>query len=32
VFLDPNDPAVIEQALKDGIPLSVIDAAAVSGL
>ena len=27
VFLDPNDPAVIEQALKDGIPLSVIDAA-----
>jgi nitrate reductase beta subunit len=27
VFLDPNDPKVIEQALKDGIPLSVIDAA-----
>lgn len=27
VFLDPNDPKVIEQALKDGIPQSVIDAA-----
>jgi nitrate reductase beta subunit len=27
IFLDPNDPAVIEQAIKDGIPLSVIDAA-----
>ncbi|MBK5071751.1 nitrate reductase subunit beta [Budviciaceae bacterium CWB-B4] len=27
VFLDPNDPKVIEQALKDGIPLSVIEAA-----
>ncbi|EBF6870552.1 nitrate reductase subunit beta [Salmonella enterica subsp. enterica serovar Saintpaul] len=27
VFLDPNDPAVIEQALKDGVPQSVIDAA-----
>jgi nitrate reductase beta subunit len=27
VFLDPNDPKVIEQALKDGVPLSVIDAA-----
>ncbi len=25
VFLDPNDPAVIEQALKDGVPQSVID-------
>ncbi|HBC81987.1 MAG TPA: nitrate reductase subunit beta, partial [Escherichia sp.] len=23
VFLDPNDPAVIEQALKDGVPQSV---------
>lgn len=27
VFLDPNDPKVIEQAIKDGIPLSVIEAA-----
>ena len=27
VFLDPNDPQVIEQAIKDGIPLSVIEAA-----
>ncbi|MGS9273045.1 nitrate reductase subunit beta, partial [Salmonella enterica subsp. enterica serovar Infantis] len=27
VFLDPNDPAVIEQALKDGVQQSVIDAA-----
>ncbi len=27
VFLDPNDPKVIEQALKDGIPQSVIEAA-----
>lgn len=27
VFLDPHDPKVIEQAQKDGIPLSVIDAA-----
>ena len=27
VFLDPHDPAVIEQALKDGVPQSVIDAA-----
>ena len=27
VFLDPNDPRVIEQALKDGVPQSVIDAA-----
>ncbi|SUG14913.1 respiratory nitrate reductase 1 subunit beta [Salmonella enterica subsp. arizonae] len=27
MFLDPNDPAVIEQALKDGVPQSVIDAA-----
>ncbi|EHJ8272467.1 nitrate reductase subunit alpha [Salmonella enterica subsp. enterica serovar Muenster] len=27
VFLDPSDPAVIEQALKDGVPQSVIDAA-----
>jgi nitrate reductase beta subunit len=27
VFLDPNDPKVIEQALKDGVPQSVIDAA-----
>ncbi|WP_027591816.1 4Fe-4S dicluster domain-containing protein, partial [Pseudomonas sp. RL] len=27
MFLDPNDPAVIEQALKDGVPLSVIEAA-----
>ena len=25
VFLDPNDPKVIEQAIKDGIPLSVIE-------
>ena len=27
IFLDPNDPQVIEQALKDGVPLSVIEAA-----
>ena len=27
IFLDPNDPKVIEQALKDGVPLSVIEAA-----
>ena len=27
VFLDPHDPKVIEQALKDGIPNSVIEAA-----
>ena len=27
VFLDPNDPAVIAQALQDGVPQSVIDAA-----
>ncbi|SPE59365.1 Respiratory nitrate reductase 1 beta chain [Escherichia coli] len=27
VFLDPNDPKVIEQALKDGITLRVIEAA-----
>ena len=27
VFLDPNDPKVIEQALKDGVPMSVIEAA-----
>ena len=27
VFLDPNDPEVIAQALKDGVPQSVIDAA-----
>ena len=27
VFLDPNEPKVIEQAIKDGIPLSVIEAA-----
>lgn len=27
VFLDPNNPKVIEQAIKDGIPLSVIEAA-----
>ncbi|HIH4783498.1 TPA: nitrate reductase subunit beta [Morganella morganii] len=27
IFLDPNDPEVISQAQKDGIPLSVIDAA-----
>lgn len=27
IFLDPNDPTVIEQALKDGVPLSVIEAA-----
>jgi nitrate reductase beta subunit len=27
VFLDPNDPAVIAQARKDGVPDSVIDAA-----
>ncbi len=27
IFLDPNDPEVIEQALKDGIPQSWIEAA-----
>ncbi|MNM45318.1 Respiratory nitrate reductase 1 beta chain [compost metagenome] len=27
IFLDPNDPQVIAQALKDGVPLSVIEAA-----
>ncbi len=27
VFLDPHDPKVIEEAQKQGIPLSVIDAA-----
>ncbi len=27
VFLNPNDPAVIEEALKQGIPQNVIDAA-----
>lgn len=27
IFLDPFDPAVIEQAQKDGVPLSVIEAA-----
>jgi nitrate reductase beta subunit len=27
IFLDPNDPAVIAQALKDGVSQSVIDAA-----
>lgn len=27
VFLDPNDPEVIEQALKDGIPMDWIEAA-----
>ncbi len=27
VFLDPNDPKVIEQALKDGVPQGVIEAA-----
>ncbi|MFJ4157704.1 nitrate reductase subunit beta [Pseudomonas sp. NPDC089752] len=27
IFLDPNDPKVIEQALKDGVPRSVIEAA-----
>lgn len=27
IFLDPNDPAVIAQALKDGVAQSVIDAA-----
>ena len=27
VFLDPNDPKVIEQALKDGVPMSVIESA-----
>ncbi|QIQ21690.1 nitrate reductase subunit beta [Zophobihabitans entericus] len=27
VFLDPNDPEIIKQALADGIPQSVIDAA-----
>lgn len=27
IFLDPNDPEVIRQALKDGVPQSVIDAA-----
>ncbi|MBM0887502.1 nitrate reductase subunit beta, partial [Escherichia coli] len=32
VSLDPNDPKVIEQALKDGIPPSVIDAAQQSAV
>ncbi len=27
IFLDPFDPKVIEQALKDGVPMSVIEAA-----
>ena len=27
MFLDPHDPAVIEEALKQGIPQNVIDAA-----
>ncbi|TBL26520.1 nitrate reductase subunit beta, partial [Klebsiella oxytoca] len=27
VFLNPNDPKVIEQALKDGVPQGVIEAA-----
>ena len=27
IFLDPNDPAVIKQALADGVPQSVIDSA-----
>jgi len=27
IFLDPNDPAVIRQALADGVPQSVIDSA-----
>ena len=27
IFLDPNDPKVIEQAKKDGIPMNVIEAA-----
>ncbi|WP_220815782.1 nitrate reductase subunit beta [Pseudomonas paralcaligenes] len=27
IFLDPNDPKVIEQALADGVPLSVIESA-----
>ena len=27
IFLDPNDPKVIEQALADGIPMSVIESA-----
>src|SRR5690606_11192788 len=27
IFLDPHDPKVIAQALKDGVPQSVIDAA-----
>ncbi|MDG9922963.1 MULTISPECIES: nitrate reductase subunit beta [unclassified Pseudomonas] len=27
IFLDPNDPKVIEQALKDGVPMSVIESA-----
>ena len=30
VFLDPHDPAVIEQAKKDGVPQSWIDAAQAS--
>ncbi len=30
LFLDPHDPAVIEQALADGVPMSVIDAAKAS--
>ncbi|MDG9927215.1 MULTISPECIES: nitrate reductase subunit beta [unclassified Pseudomonas] len=27
IFLDPNDPKVIEQALADGVPMSVIESA-----
>ncbi len=27
IFLDPNDPQVIKQALADGVPMSVIEAA-----
>ncbi|MCW0347704.1 nitrate reductase subunit beta [Pantoea ananatis] len=30
IFLDPNDPAVIDEALRQGIPQSVIDAAQAS--
>jgi nitrate reductase beta subunit len=32
VFLDPNDPAVIEQARKDGIPEAWLEAAKLAGL
>lgn len=32
IFLDPNDPKIIEQAKKDGIPMDWIEAAQVSPL